>query len=207
MLRIALFGLILAELSLMPLSAEARCGTERWPVKIGTDDDAGLVDMSMHNVTRIAAMRSWPAPDVLPQTRRVPPNELKVWVVDATLTAYKVQDDPNTGDSDYHLILADDSANTIIAEIPSPSCVDVRSPFFEAIKDAREKFDATFQATGQFQDTNTPVRVVGVGFFDFHHGQRGVAPNAVELHPVLDIIFNPVPQQLHQLRQRTPRAH
>ena len=138
MLRIALFGLILAELSLMPLSAEARCGTERWPVKIGTDDDAGLVDMSMHNVTRIAAMRSWPAPDVLPQTRRVPPNELKVWVVDATLTAYKVQDDPNTGDSDYHLILADDSANTIIAEIPSPSCVDVRSPFFEAIKDARD---------------------------------------------------------------------
>ena len=91
-------------------------------------------------------------------------------------------------------------------EIPSPSCVDEGSPFFEAIKDAREKFDATFQPTGQFQDTNTPVKVVGVGFFDFHHGQRGVAPNAVELHPVLDIIFNPVPQQLQQLRQRTPRA-
>jgi len=25
----------------------------------------------------------------------------------------------------------------------------------------------------------------GVGFFDFHHGQRGVAPNAIELHPAL----------------------
>jgi hypothetical protein len=27
--------------------------------------------------------------------------------------------------------------------------------------------------------------VTGVAFFDFDHGQTGVAPNAVELHPVL----------------------
>jgi hypothetical protein len=25
----------------------------------------------------------------------------------------------------------------------------------------------------------------GVGFFDFLHGQRGVAPNGIELHPAL----------------------
>jgi hypothetical protein len=29
-------------------------------------------------------------------------------------------------------------------------------------------------------------RVVGVAFFDFQHGQTGVAPNAIELHPILD---------------------
>jgi hypothetical protein len=29
------------------------------------------------------------------------------------------------------------------------------------------------------------ARVTGVGFFDFEHGQSGVAPNAVELHPIL----------------------
>jgi hypothetical protein len=27
--------------------------------------------------------------------------------------------------------------------------------------------------------------VTGVAFFDFHHGQTGVAPNAIELHPIL----------------------
>jgi len=27
--------------------------------------------------------------------------------------------------------------------------------------------------------------ITGVGFFDFDHGQTGVAPNAIELHPVL----------------------
>jgi hypothetical protein len=31
--------------------------------------------------------------------------------------------------------------------------------------------------------------VTGVGFFDFKHGQTGVAPNAIELHPLLDISF------------------
>jgi hypothetical protein len=31
------------------------------------------------------------------------------------------------------------------------------------------------------------VEVTGVGFFDFMHEQRGVAPNGIELHPVLDI--------------------
>jgi hypothetical protein len=29
------------------------------------------------------------------------------------------------------------------------------------------------------------ARVTGVAFFDFFHGQTGVAPNAIELHPVL----------------------
>ena len=29
------------------------------------------------------------------------------------------------------------------------------------------------------------ARVVGVAFFDFRHGQTGVAPNAIELYPIL----------------------
>jgi hypothetical protein len=29
------------------------------------------------------------------------------------------------------------------------------------------------------------ARVTGVAFFDFNHGQTGVAPNAIELHPIL----------------------
>jgi hypothetical protein len=30
-----------------------------------------------------------------------------------------------------------------------------------------------------------PARVTGVAFFDFDHGQDGVAPNAIELHPLV----------------------
>lgn len=29
------------------------------------------------------------------------------------------------------------------------------------------------------------ARVTGVAFFDYNHGQTGVAPNAIELHSIL----------------------
>jgi len=40
-----------------------------------------------------------------------------------------------------------------------------------------------------FKAAITPiaVRITGVGFFDRLHGQMGVAPNGIELHPVLDL--------------------
>jgi hypothetical protein len=28
------------------------------------------------------------------------------------------------------------------------------------------------------------AKITGVAFFDFKHGQTGVAPNAIELHPI-----------------------
>jgi hypothetical protein len=31
------------------------------------------------------------------------------------------------------------------------------------------------------------VSITGVAFFDKFHGQKGVAPNGIELHPVLGI--------------------
>jgi hypothetical protein len=30
-----------------------------------------------------------------------------------------------------------------------------------------------------------PAAIIGVGFFDFIHGQRDGGPNGIELHPVL----------------------
>jgi hypothetical protein len=186
---VALF--VVALLAVFPPSALARCGVERWAVKTGTDSDASLVNLAAATPTTLATMRSWSAPQPLPSNSRLSPQETTVWVVDTTLTVYKIEDDPNTGDSDYHLVLSDDAGSTVIAEIPFPDCVGTNSPFRSRIAAARAAFDARFTATGQFQTANIPVRVTGVGFFDFHHNQRGVAPNAIELHPVLDIVFNP----------------
>jgi len=76
-------------------------------------------------------------------------------------------------------------------EIPSPTCVGAGSPFLPGITNARNEFNAKFTATTSFQTANIPVKVTGVGMFDFLHGQTGVAPNGIELHPVLDIVFNP----------------
>jgi hypothetical protein len=48
-------------------------------------------------------------------------------------------------------------------------------------------FDAAFKTKRGFKRAHATVKIVGVGFFDKIHGQRGVAPNGIELHPVLGI--------------------
>ena len=164
----------------------AQCGVERWSVKTGTDADAGLVNLNSSTNTTIANMRAFTAPNPIPANNRVSPAETTQWVINATLTQFKLE-----GDSDYHLVIQDASGNTMITEIPSPTCVGAGSPFIAGIQNARSEFDAKFTATTSFQTANIPVQIKGVGMFDFLHGQTGVAPNGIEIHPVLDIIFNP----------------
>jgi hypothetical protein len=171
--------------SALAAPAAGQCGTERWSVKTGTDSDAASVNLTSPQTMAITDLIALPNPG---PDARLSPTEDTVYVVNATLTDYKIE-----GDSDYHLVLMDDQGNTMIAEIPSPSCVDSSSPFASQISNARSQFDAQFQASSSFQTANVPVQVTGVGFFDFFHHQRGVAPNIIELHPVLDIQFNPAP--------------
>ena len=100
------------------------------------------------------------------------------------MTLYKKE-----GDVDYHIVLDDGAGNTLIAEIPSPACVGPSSPFAMAIAAVRAKFDSLLTATPFFQTASVPVQMKGVGFFDFIHNQTGVAPDGIELHPVLEINF------------------
>ena len=174
------------------------CGVERWSVKVGSDPDASLVDINHPVNTTIAALGAIPAPadpPGPPDNARVAPTETTVYTVYATMTVYKKE-----ADVDYHIVLTDDTGHTMVAEIPSPACilaqnpsgpgrVLVSSPFTQGIMDSRAKFDSRFTATSFFQTANVPVRVTGVGFFDFIHGQTGVAPNGIELHPILSIDF------------------
>jgi hypothetical protein len=132
-------------------------------------------------------MRARTAPNPIPANNRVAPTETTVWVINATITEYKAETD-----QDYHIVIQDSSGNTMIAEIPAPTCVGAGSPFKTQAANARAQFDAQFNVTSSFQTTSTPVKITGVGMFDFLHGQTGVAPNGIELHPVLDVQFNPV---------------
>src|SRR5450759_2647926 len=164
------------------------CGVERWPVKTGTDADAKLVNLNNVTPTTIANLTTLAAPSGKPENNRVQPTETTLFVMNATLTEYKLEDD-----SDYHLILSDSAGKTMIAEVPSPYCVGSSSPFAAGITNARSEFDAQFKSSTDFKTAGIPVKVTGVGFFDFLHGQNGIAPNGIELHPVLDMVFNPTP--------------
>lgn len=166
----------------------AQCGVERWSVKTGTDPDAGLVNLASPSATTIATMRGWPAPSPIPSNSRVSPYETTQWEVYATLTKFKSE-----GDSDYHVVLTDASGNTLVGEIAKPDCVGFGSPFASGIANARTQFDGVFTPDGFFQVVSVPVRVRGVGMFDFLHGQTGMAPNGIEIHPILDIALNQSP--------------
>ena len=169
-----------------PDASSGSCGVERWSVKTGTDPDVGLVNLNNPVIQTISYLRSLTAPATPPANARVQPTETTMFVVDATLIEYKLEND-----SDYHLIIKDAQGNTMIAEIPDPACVTASSPFASYIQSARQQFDSKYNVTTSFQTTSIPVQLTGIGFFDFQHGQTGVAPNAIELHTVLDVQFNP----------------
>jgi hypothetical protein len=165
-----------------PASAP-HCGIERWAVKTGTDPAAGQVNLTQITPSSVLALGGLPVPPGTEQNpdQRAAPVEDTVYQVHAILREYKVE-----ADSDVHLVL-DADGKTMIVEIPAPACVGPSSPFAPGITHARKQFEQVFAPGGYWQPAGVPVIVTGVGFFDRLHGQTGVAPNGIELHPVLDI--------------------
>jgi len=169
---------------LMAFSLHAQCGVERWSIKTGTDSGASSINLGSYVSTTIYNMLQSTHPASLPSNSRVSPRETTQYQLSGTLTKYAKE-----GDSDYHLVIQDGAGRTMIVEIPAPNCVGSGSPFGPGVSNARRQFDARFTATTSFKSTSTPVTVRGVGFWDFLHGQTGVAPNGIEIHSVLNITF------------------
>jgi hypothetical protein len=154
------------------------CGVERWAVKTLSDPAATQVDL-VPRATTVAALRHLGAPPNLGS--RLPGAEMHTWRIHVRLLWSKLEDD-----SDVHLVVADPATGgTMIVELASPSCA-VGSPVVARIAAARADFvracGAPERSFTRLQGTAT---IDGVGFFDFLHGQRGVAPNGIELHPAL----------------------
>lgn len=173
-------------------SAAFACGTERWAVKIGIDRDASKVATSPQ-VATIAQLRLIAAP-ARPNSRprtRFAPTELTTFQVKGILRVIKKETD-----QDYHLVITDpiNPRVTMIVESPDPQCAS-GSQFLDNITSVRTMLDQTLQLDRIFvenlsrSEPSMPVTVTGVGFFDVLHGQEGVAPNGIELHPILMIDF------------------
>lgn len=157
--------------------------------------------------------KSFPA-NSLYQNHRAAVTETTIWKLTATITLAKIEQD-----GDYHLVLKGDSGKTMIGEIPNPDPKFVKNDQWRAqIKLARDAMDAKLGgplapvdfsaadiavptedrfATAPMDDETAAMTTVGlkatitgVGFFDSSHGQTGVAPNAIELHPIFTITFH-----------------
>lgn len=166
------------------------CGVERWSVKTLADAGASKVSFGATSFTNIVKLDAVVSDQ---PTAREAPTETTVF----QLTKTRLIDFKLEGDSDIHLVLRSTIAPnpTMIAEIPDLGCVNANAdPAVAAAQQqigaARAAFMAYLQAKGlrlqtYFQPVNYTVTVRGVGFLDFAHGQTGVAPNAIEVHPVL----------------------
>jgi hypothetical protein len=164
------------------------CGKERWPVKTGADRDAGDVNASAQasTIAELTNLAAPPNPNSRKSSRFTP--ELKTYRIEGVLTLIKKETD-----EDYHIVIADpdDEELTMIVESVAPGCTE-GSLFSQEIESVRQALDQKFGTVGKKKKTNLkiPVTVTGVGFFDPIHGQEGVAPNGIELHPILDISFH-----------------
>lgn len=142
-------------------------------MKVAVDAGAGRVD-TVPAVTTVSAMRALRPPSrPLPFNARIAPYELKIFRVRAVLRQVISE-----SDGDWHLVLEDPDhpGATMVGEIPDSSCA-LGSMFAGRYAAVRRDLRAA--------PRNALVEVEGVGFFDYIHGQRGVAPNGIELHPIL----------------------
>jgi len=163
----------------------ASCGEERWPVKTLSDRDAGRVNLTPQ-AGSVAELRALPTPSRRPANARVAPTELTTFSIVAQVVEFKIEED-----RDVHLIVADpaDPTATMIVEFPDAAGCSgaIRSAEAERMRSTRAELVSSLgqPSTTAFRPVGGQVRITGVAFFDFLHGQRGVAPNGIELHPVL----------------------
>jgi len=117
----------------------------------------------------VAFLSSLPRPKPAPTIRL--PFERRIYSVEAAVT-HVIQED----DQDLHVVVEDGAAH-MVAESPN-------APFCAA--------NATAYRKKQMAAARNKVRIcshapiVGVAFWDRAHNVTGRAPNAIELHPILD---------------------
>jgi hypothetical protein len=163
-----------------------QCGKERWLVKTLADKRRRWVRLHHVRPTSVRKLirKQPPSPtgDDTPRRRGV---ETTVYRLRARLVEMKLEDD-----SDIHLVIRRTHGKaTMIVEFPHRACIAHRARARRAMIRARAAIVRSFgPPTRDWKPLHGSAIITGVGFFDEIHGQTGVAPNGIELHPVLRFI-------------------
>jgi hypothetical protein len=132
----------------------------------------------------VRALRRLRPPSSRPQYARIRPVETTTYCVHARIVESKLEED-----SDFHLVIVDPrTGGTMIVEFPAISCTLTAKPLLRRrMQAARVAFIRAcgFPSSSHVDLQHGAAMITGVGFFDYQHGQTGVAPNAIELHPVI----------------------
>jgi hypothetical protein len=141
------------------------CGVERWATKT-LQDRPRLLRVQ---ATTLAHLVSVPRPAHVPAWRL--PFERHIYSVVASATFIREE-----SDQDLHIVLRSGSKHLIAEAANAPFCTSNATAYRKLQMRRARRVVRHYCAR---------ARVVGVAFWDFYHGQTGVAPNVIELHPML----------------------
>jgi hypothetical protein len=175
-----------------------KCGGDLWDIKTLSDSGANRVVIKPEPTT-VAALwgRERPTlkrdfPGMLKKLVVRYELEFRTFTVRALLVGYKLE-----LDGDFHVVIADPGhrEKTMIVEIPDPLCAGaIKSGHADQYRSARAMVIHLLgpYSAGTYGLLRPPndvvVTVTGVGFFDVGYKKiAGMAPNGLELHPVLSI--------------------
>jgi len=163
----------------------AQCGKERWDVKTLTDKDTTKIDFENIIQSTVSEQCSLKRPKKVKNMPRMK-TETTVFEIVAYIIEYKKEKD-----RDFHVVIEDpETEERMVVEILDPDCPDIdNTSRYDLFKQVRDWFVENFHPTSSFKTTKKKVKLTGVGFFDYLHGQRGMALNGREIHPVLSIDF------------------
>jgi hypothetical protein len=169
---------------------KSRAPAFRWSVRTGSDPDASLVKEKPVRATveklaaipRPAGMKTPTERYVAYQDGRAEGVERTIYEVEAEIVACKMQISGS-----YHLNLKGKTGQTMIANCVDPRLVAPGSRWAKEIGRVRIEVEQKLKPGSVYTHGSWPVRITGIGFFNHVHGQSGVAPNGIELTPVLSI--------------------
>ncbi len=161
------------------------CGVNRWSIKTLSDIDTIKIDFQQIIPSTVHEQISLEIPT---DKKSRLESETKVYSIDCFIVGFKKESD----DKDIHIIIKDtETGETMVAEIPSYECFEIaKTSRYELFKQLQVWFiDNIGQPKSKFVYPEKPIPIIitGVGFFDFNHGQKGMANNGREIHPVLSI--------------------
>jgi hypothetical protein len=168
-----------------PANPGLACGVERWFVKTLADPDAASVNLSAVTRTSIRDLNALPEHCDGGPDRRTYPEEFRVFEIAGTVTYIAHEED-----RDYHIALEDPSSPgfTVVTEMADTVCMGAAtSPYLATSRSVEGMFASLLEGRSPSTLVGTTVRVQGVGFYDFNHGQRGRSKNCLELHPITSI--------------------
>ena len=182
-----LFTLVLIFIFLYSFSNSYSQNSEhkRWSVKTLTDIDTSHINFKKIVNTSVHEQVNLKRPDQVFNKRNT--SETTVYSMDCYIVGFKDQKD-----TDIHVILKDTkTSETMVAEIISPKDDNVKKTSrHKQLKKLRKYFVKNIgkpkQSFTMFKDPKL-VTITGMGFWDSEHGQKGMAANGREIHPVLSI--------------------